>query len=244
MKTIWTVLSIIAVANMVAVSLFVAFLAGTGRLDAKRVHELKKMLATTTAQRDADEQAAQDEADALTDQPQTDDGIALSTAELLALRLEQSEVDLQRKQRLAREIADLQRAQELERKRLADERAAFQSERNAFNDRVAKLKAIDGSKQFKKAVKVLDGLAAEDAAAILRTMIDGGGDGALELASADGGSVDDATLAVDGLTRAISYLNAMQERSRTRVVAVIAADDPALAGQLLEELRKRGVSPR
>lgn len=244
MKTIWSVLSIIAVANMVAAALFLAFLALTDRLDTRRVHELKEVLATTIAQRSMAEQAEQDAAEPIDDAQAADDDIALSASELLELRIIQSEVDLQRKQRLAREIKDLQRAQSLAHQQLVDERAAFDAEVKAFRDELARLRAIDGSRQFKKAVKVLDGLAAEDAVAVLRAMIDGGGDPAMELASADGTAVGDAELGVDGMTRAVSYLNAMQERSRTRVVSTIAAEDPVLAAQLLEEIRKRGVTPR
>ena len=99
--------------------------------------------------------------------------------------------------------------------------------------------------QFRKAVKVLDGLKAQDAAGIITALIESGEDG---LMSGEGGpegaddAADEPGLRLGGVDRAVSYVNAMQERSRLKLMAELSADRPELAADLLERLRSRGVA--
>ena len=41
----------------------------------------------------------------------------------------------------------------------------------------------------------------------------------------------------------VQYLDAMEERPRTKIMTEFTKDDPALAGRLLAELRDKGTLP-
>jgi len=79
----------------------------------------------------------------------------------------------------------------------------------------------EGNAQFKKALATLEGLKPDKAKAALQELI-------------NGKQVD----------QAVAYLNAMQERMRTKVIDEFITADPKVATDLLERLRTRGMIAR
>jgi hypothetical protein len=46
------------------------------------------------------------------------------------------------------------------------------------------------------------------------------------------------------IDQVVAYLNAMQERTRTRIIDEFLTDQPGVATDLLERLRMRGIAAR
>lgn len=246
MKLIWNTICIMALTNLLAVLGLVGWLAATDRLNIDRLTAIRLMLRETSteqAAREAEEEAARIAAEEAAKPP--DERIALSAAETLSVRLEMSEVDRERTELLRRQTEDLRAALQRENERLIEERAQFDARVKAFYEETERLAAIDGGRQFRKAVKVLEGLKASDAANLLQALIAEGPSGAPELAIGDGQAASPAPgVREEGMMRAVSYLNAMQERTRTRIIEVFTKQDPGLAAELLDRLRTRGLLDR
>ena len=249
MKTIWNIVSVLALANVLAVAGVVGWLSGSGRLDAQRLRDLRELLAEPAAEeraREEQEAAAAEAAIAAQEQAARDNEAPLSAAEQLHVRLDLSEVDHQQMERLRVETSDLKETIELGQARLAQERAEFQAQRDAFEQMRADLERVEGSAQFRKAVGTLAGLRPDEAVAILLEILRRpGGDGAVP---ADGGAGADPDRAIPimlgGAEQVVAYVDAMPERSRNRIMSSLAESDPVLAADLLERLRTRGLLAR
>ncbi len=249
MRSLWNGLCILALANLLAIGGIAAWLLGTGRLDKARMTRLREVLSVTVA----DETAQIEEASAQVEQATQQAELAareleapLSAAEQLHVRLDLSEVDHQRIERLRQETADLTVAVDRDQQRLAEERREFAAEKDAFDRMRAELAAVEGSAQFRKAVGTLQGLKPQDAVAILMEILRIPGGTAESIAvvggSTSGGAGRTAGIPVmtGGPEPVVAYLNALQERARNKIMAEITANDPALAADLLERLRTRG----
>jgi hypothetical protein len=251
MRTLWTILSVLAIANLMAIAGVVGWLLATGRLDKERVTRLREVLSEPVqAERArleaAAAQASQAEAEAA--QAAREMAAPLSAAEQLQVRLDLSEVDHQRIERLRQETRDLTVTVSRNQERLAEERRGFEAERDAFDAMRAQLAQVEGSSQFRRAVATLQGLKPDEAVAILRALIDQGGAGGAPgdtLGGAVGTPGGESVPAFGGgIEQVVSYLNALQERSRNKILAEFIATDPALAADLLERLRTRGLIAR
>ena len=219
MRSLWIIITTIALANFLAVVALVGWLAGTGRLSNERVNAVREMFSTTVEQEDAakkleEAQRVQDEAaaaqEAFMREPPTPaegevaDQQAVSNAAQQDLsRLTREAEDLRRT--FARELAQIERARE----QLRQERADFDALR-------ARLAALEGSEQFEKAVALYQQIKPQQAKAMLQTLIDQG-----------------------EMEQVVSYLNAMQVRTATKIIAEF--DDPVMAATLLERVRTRGL---
>lgn len=218
MKRIWTVLSVLALANVVALGGLAGWMAQTGRLSIDRLRQVREMFSQTVAMEqarlDAERKAA---AEAELAKSHELSGTARSASELVAMRLNATDVDLQRIERLRREVADLQRMLQRDQTSLDEQVASFHKERDAFNAMRERLRAIEGGDQFKKSLAVLEGVKAAEARDMLDTLLKGG-----------------------AKEQVVSYLNAMDERARSKVLTeFIKAGQPDVAAELLESLRTR-----
>ncbi|MDX2146074.1 MAG: hypothetical protein SFZ23_01025 [Planctomycetota bacterium] len=267
MKALIAAFSIFAIANVLGAAGLVGWLHSSGRLNSERVQKIREMLkepieaekarlardaAALEAKKKADEEEAKRNLPPLTGEQQ------------LVLRLLATEADQQRRDRLAREIADLQEGLRRELAALETARASLKSERDAFNELQKQTQQLTGDAQFRKAVGILESMKAPEAMATLRQLLESNASG-LAFASPTGstapaGSPPAGALgantplsvtspaqpapAVDAkraaMERVVTYLNAMQERPRNKLMAEFVRADPALAGQLLERLRTHG----
>lgn len=230
MKTMWAVISTMALANLLVILGIFTWLVATDRIDGARFMKVRDVLrepiaqetARLEAERKAEEArlAAEEAAARLQREPVT-------AADLLNLRIETAEVDRQRLERMRREVQDLRTTLARERELLEQEKAAFESKLRAAAEEARRLAEVRGSEQFRKALATYEALRPADAAAALRGLMD---------APTLPGQPDGATLAV-------AYLDAMDERIRARIVSEFIKADAALAAGLLERLRNLGVPP-
>jgi hypothetical protein len=222
MKTLWSILSIVAVAHLLAIAGIIAYLVGTGRLDAPRMREVRQLMSETSTQRDA--RLEQDKIKAARDAAAAQSAAKIGTppvtaADALDLKLEQSQIDLTRLESLKRDVQVLQETLARERAALDTERSAFTKARQDFEQAREVVRKTESDAQFKKALATIEGLKADKAKATLQTLI--------EQQQTD---------------QVVSYLNAMQERTRTKVLDEFIKSDPKVAADLLERLRTRGMS--
>ena len=221
MKRIWTIIVVLGLANVFALGGFTGWLASSGRLNIDRVRKIREMLTETVAEENA--RIAAEEEQAAAAAAAADDGLPSgpprTASELVAMRLEATEVDMERISRLRREVEDLQRKLRRDQGMLDTQSASFATERNDFLAMRARLAEIEGAEQFRKSVGVLESLKSADAKAMLDVLLT---DGQQE--------------------QVVSYLDAMDERIRSRVMTEFVKDgQPDLAAQLLESLRTRGL---
>lgn len=240
MRTLWSIVCVVAVANLVGGGGFIAWLVGTGRLDAERLTRVRDILRETPAEQSAREEevalvAAESRTGSSRGEPPP-----MRSEDLLTLRLAGDAVDQQRLERLRREIADLQQGLRRERAILDEQREQFEGERTAFVAEQARIEELKGSEQFTKSLTILESVKAAEATEILLAML-----GAPPVAG--GEATGAGTASVTGwsptdLARVVSYLDAMQDRTRARIVAEVAKDNAALAADLLERLRRHGLA--
>lgn len=243
MRKLGTVLSIMAVANMLALAGLALWLKATDRLNVERLRAVRDVLRPTIAEehdarkkeeeRLAREQAEAEERDRL-ERP------ALTAEQQLAIRLASTEAEWQRRQRFEREVADLRTALDRERAEFEAERASIESARAAAQAEAEARAEVTSSEQFRKAVGVLEAMKAPEAKAALLEVMRMGPATAIGSLSAGVGSADD--FSEEGLSRAVLYLDSLQERTRAKVLSEFLKDDPKLAATLLERIRTLGAA--
>lgn len=220
MRTIWILVSTLAVANLLALIGFGAWLGATGRFSPERLHAVREIFAHTVAHSDAQERARilQAEAEAEEAAEQSRVGTPPITAEQrLMLTSAQIDVTTQHQQRVQRETADLIATLLQERAELERQRAEFQAQVQEFNARREAIIAQEGSDQFQKTVSLYNALKPAQAHSMMRSLI-------------EHGEVD----------QVVAYLNALQSRTAAKIIAEFQKDSPTLAADLLERLRQRG----
>lgn len=236
MKRVWTVISILALANLLALGGLVGWLKSSGRLDKDRMVRLKELFGPTIVeekkQRDESEaksteatKKAAEDAKSLRPPINAADRLELS-AQGEEVRRQQlasleKQVDLLRAS-LARDAAEVSR----NRDQLTQDQAAFEAMRKRVLEQ-------EGSAQFKKTLSTLQDLKADQAKKALKEMI--------AMTPAPTGS---ASTIHSGLDLVVSYLNSMDGRSRVKIVNEFIQDDPKMAADLLERLRTRGLAFR
>lgn len=221
MKAAWNVITLIALANLIAIIGFVWWLHFSGRLDMGRVEAVREILSGTIAEEKAEEAAGAAEAEQAAiaaAEAELLSGPPVSATETLAIRLASSEIDLQRLQRLRREVNDLSETLSRERRLFDRGRSEFDAEREAFEAMRARIAEVEGDAQFRKAVEVLDSVKAGESKAILE-----------ELYGTDPVQV-------------VTYLDAMDSRARAGVIKEFNKDGQTdMAAGLLEALRLHGL---
>lgn len=229
MRIAWSALAVVAVANLLALAGFVGWLVHSERIDAHRLRTIREMLAETVREQAAREQEVAEAIAAAEAAREPDPQMAISTAEMLGVRMELGRVDTLREERLRRDAQALRESLAQQERVLRQREEALRRERDAFEAERERIERVEGSQQFAKAVKVLEGLRPAEAAEMLRATIDG---------REAGGEQGDLA----GIAGAVEYLNAMRERGRLKVMGEIARQDPELAAELLERLRTRGLA--
>lgn len=249
MKSIWNAISIVAVANMLALAGLIGWLHSEGRLNVDRAREIRERLGTTIAAekaaleakaREEEAKAAADEAERKASRP------PLSAQERLDARLEATELDRQRAMRLRREIEDLQAQLDRQRGEIEVARSDLAMREKAFQAMVQLQRDAVESEQFQRALGVLAALKPTEATAILMQIMRTGAEdapaaqlaGANAPASLASGLV--ATNQGSGMDTVVAYLNAMDDRPRGRIMTELTKSDPALAADLLERVRLLG----
>lgn len=224
MKTLITAIAVIAIANLLALLGFAGWLVGTDRVDRARLEKIREMFSQTVAAQTAREAAEQARIEAdrnAAEQAKKDARPPMTATEQLAVRVEATEIDRQRAERLRREITDLQKSLAERDAQLEKQKAILAKDKAEFEKMRKEVAAAESSEQFKKTLTTLEGLKPDQAKKTLKELM--------------------TTDPAKGVDQVVSYLNAMEDRARTKVVAEFIKEDPKVAADLLERLRVRGV---
>jgi len=220
LKALFLAISTLAIAHLIALLGFAAWLQQGDRLDMARINEIRAIFSKTiTAEKAdlarqarlaADEQASVRAAAVNANPP-------VPSANKLSLIGELDDLNLVTVERLRKESEDLRNTIARERMQieaaaqsLADEQADFLRVRKEIRE-------SEGSAQFKKALERYEGLKPDSTQAVFQTLI-------------DQGETD----------QVVSYLNAMQPRISSKIIGKFT---PEVAADLLERIRRRGVEP-
>jgi len=226
MKTLWNVLAILAVFNILAFAGLLGWLKATDRLSRDRILAAKQVFTKTITQEAADRAAADAETQRKateTAQAKKDAEPPVSAAEKIAdqeLRDEQHLHTALRQQQERDSLSLMAQIAKLEdlRRKLDAERKAFAAERKKSGEG-------DADKQFQLALATLEDQKPKDAKNVLRALW--GGEKTRQ-------------------EQVVAYLAKMDESKRSKIIAEFVkdpADGPALAADLLERLRLRGIGP-
>jgi hypothetical protein len=228
MRTIWTILTVLALANLLALAGFVGWLGASDRVDMERVREVRKLFSETLTEkhtREATAKAAEEAAALAAAEKAKRENEPVPAADLLRIRLEAGEADRERLAKWRREVEDLKATLQRDLDRLDAARKALADEQAAFDARKEQIARLEGDGMFKKALATYEGLKPTAAAEMMLQLLrPGGGTGAINEAGAD---------------QTVAYLNAMEDRTRTKIITEFQKQDAALAAELLERLRTR-----
>lgn len=246
MKTLWNALCVIAIANMLALGGFAVWLRTTDRLDMGRAREVRVLMSKTLSQEKAEavaEAAAEAQKVKDAEAAARETRPPLSASEQLLAKVEASEIDRQRAERLKVEIEGLRTQLAMERAKLDTERDTLAADRKAFEAQVESTFAQANEAQFQKTLGVLVGLKPNQTATMLKELIDAPQSQASEIpeitANKPSATAGASPTRGPGFAQAVSYLDAMDDRPRGKIIAEFLKTDPALATDLLEHLRTR-----
>ena len=223
MKLIWNVMAILSFANLMAIGGLAGWLLNSDRLDADRADRIRAMLAepiSVEQARLAEEAAEAAAAEAERQEMARLSAPSVSSNEAALIRLASTEVDQQRVERLRREVDDLKASLREQRRVIDEDRAQLEADKAAFEAMQEEIRIAEGDEQFQKSLGTIQSMKPTSAADLLSELIN-----------------DNAR------AQAVSYLDAMKARTRTKVMEEMARRDPVLATGLLEDLRLRGVVP-
>ncbi|MDY7109688.1 MAG: hypothetical protein SYC29_13720 [Planctomycetota bacterium] len=222
MKSLWNVISFIAVVNLLGVLLFVAWLAQSGRLNVDRINAVREVLAPTiaaeeAAAEEAAEAAAREQAEAAARAREENPPLP-STAQVqqASLTRDQTEAALAR---VGEETARLRgqldaRAAELDRRE-----QTFRTARAAWLASIEAEKERRTDEQFLQTVRQYESAPAKVAKAWILELVDDG-----------------------EKDQVVAYLDAMNARAASKILREFkTAEEAALATELLEKLRTFGL---
>lgn len=222
MRTLWNVVAFLAVVNLLGLLLFAGWLGGTGRLSRDRIDRVREIFAGTVT---AEERAASEAATAAeragraaTEAAWAEDPPLPSAARIRSARLlaDEEEAAMRRiidetGRREAELAADLAL--------LAQERADFEAEREAWLASTMDERSRIEQEQFAKTVKLYETSPPRNVKLWIERLV-----------------------AERGVERAVDYVEAMNPRAAKKVLALFKTEeDAALATDLLERIRARGV---
>lgn len=229
MKTLKRSILVLLVLNLIGTLVGMGWLFTSGRVSKDRMVELTQLFEEPVQIEQARLQAQQkaiEAAQAAVPRPIPE--LALNSDERNLVRVEMTQVDIARLDRMKREVQDLQLTLRKERAELSQEQDKLQQSQDAFNAMRTRLGDLEGSKQFKKALETLTGMAPKDAKTVLSTLL---------VTKTNGTDPREGKY-----EEVVSYLSAMDARARTSIMTeFVKAGEEQLAADLLESVRLRGL---
>lgn len=218
MRTLWNIVSFLAVVHLLALIMFVGWMWKTDRLDGGRVDELREMLATTIP--DAQAAATQASQEAALRRQQVAEADRRRNPGVPSSERVRSITDAHlSEQRSVRRISDVKdemaRQMALTQARIEEQRAALEAQRESFK---AGIGGDQSAGQLAKAAKFLEGLPPKQAKREIVELVNSG-----------------------KKDQAVIYLDTMNQRSAVKVLAEFKTDQEIkLATELLERIRTLG----
>ena len=227
MRSLWTIISVMALANLLAMLGFVGWLGMSDRLSKDRFDRVRAVLAPTNAQEQADSAKAAVDAEEAAVQAKEDSRVGQMPMPADDRTSTLEELEAIANMRVARaegEANRMRQALELSWEELKRERTKLDKERAAFEAMREQLAKTEGSEQFQKAVALYESIGADAAANLFRQIL------------------DDREKTQDEKVRTVAaYLNAMKSRTAAQILKQFEASDPTMAAVLLESIRSLGV---
>ena len=221
MKTVWNILSFLAVVHLLALAMFVAWLWHSDRLDGDRVQQVREMFSMTIpnariavkqAQVRTEAELEQRRDQAFGEDPPFSSAAAIEIGSQVTRHTDQEIRRLEDSKK--RQLAQLAEAQRVSEEREAESKARVE----AWEKAVAADKKRQEDEQFAKAVKLLESQQPKQSKAMI-----------VELVGA--GKMD----------QAVAYINAMDERKSKKLIGAFKTPiEQKLATELLEQLRTFG----
>jgi len=220
MKKLIKAIIIVAILNFIAVVAGMSWLFASGRVDKSRIMNMTMLFNESIVVEEAKIKAQEARiAKELAEQEKPLPALALNADERNKVRVEMTQIDRQRLDRMRREVKDLQATLRRERRLVEQDRLALKSEREEFNQMRDRLTGLEGGRQFQKSLATITGMKSKDAKAILSTLL--------------GENMDEEVIA---------YLSSMDDRVRTAILTeFVKAGEEKLAANLLESIRLRGL---
>ncbi len=220
MKKLIKALFVVGIINLLAVFAGAGWLFSSGRVDKARILRMTELFVEPVEVEQAKLKAEQAKIEKeLAEQEKPLPALALNTEERNRVRVEMTQIDRQRLERMKREVKDLQATLRRERQLVEQDRFALEQEKEAFEQMRQRLAGLEGGKQFQKSLASIAGMKPKDAKAILSTLL-----------------TDKKTEEV------VTYLSSMDDRVRTAIMTeFIKAGEEKLAANLLESIRQRGI---
>lgn len=220
MKSLLTIISAIAIANLLALAGVVGWLRMSDRLNMDRVHLVRRAFTRTIAEeKRADSEAAKaaEQARAAAAEAERIAKPPVTAAETIEAQRGDEDQELQVLQRKQREIESLRSALSTQLLSLERRERDLEAAKAAFERSRTETAKMSEDRQFREALSTLEGQKPRDAKQVLRALIDAG-----------------------SRAQAVAYLSKMDEGKRSKVMAEFVKDDPSLAAGLLESVRTRG----
>lgn len=217
-RSLWTVVSILALANLLALLGFAGWLTASDRLNGDRLESVRKMFSETIAEQAARQEKEQADAEAEAARAKEKEAARrppLTAQDRLLVQTQFDTVLQQQVELTKRTLGDMKRSLDAQRRKLDSDTAAFVKKKSAFEAMRNTIIEIEGDAQFKKALGLYQSLRAPDAANALRELYDKG-----------------------DREQVVAYLNAMEARKASKILTQF---EPPMAADLLERLRTRGV---
>ena len=221
MKTIWNILSFLAVVHLLALAMFVAWLWHSDRLDGDRVQQVREMFSMTIpnariavkqAQVRTEAELEQRRDQAFGEDPPFSSAATIEIGSQVTRHTDQEIRRLEDSKK--RQLAQLAEAQRVSEEREAESKARVE----AWEKAVAADKKRQEDEQFAKAVRLLESQQPKQSKMIIVELV---GTGKMD--------------------QAVAYINAMDDRKRAKLLGAFKTPvEQKLATELLEQLRTFG----
>jgi hypothetical protein len=224
MKSLWNVVSFLAVVHLLALVIIVLWLWQSHRLDGARLADIRQLLSAPVHEaregmlqnlRAAEELRLREMEELLKGNPPRDSATQIQHAALVAMQEDQA------RRRLADEKGMMLEQLAIQTAEIDEIRADFERERQAWEAAVRTDRTRQADEQFMQAVKQYEQTTPKQGKRLLQELITQG-----------------------HIDQAVAYLDAMNPRSASKILKEFKTDDEIrLATELLERLRTLGSAP-
>lgn len=217
MKSLWSVVSFLAVVHLLALFLFLGWMYGTDRLSLERVRTVRELFAMTLT----DEKMRKEEQERETTEIQERGSgmFQMSSARQIELLTDVQRQELLATQRMKDESEMHARQFSLLTQKIALEREEFEAERRQWEEATGADRERKTNEQFTQTVMQYESLPAKQGKQILIELINSG-----------------------NREQAVAYLDAMKPRATSKILKEFKSpEEIILAAELLEELRTFGL---
>lgn len=218
MKTLWTVISVLAVLHMLALVGAVGWLASSGRLSDERVKEMVALFTPTVDEETKAAEEAKKAEDLKMEVRPIDVSLVKSAAKKNEDDRKEQALTLRQLERTQQEIKQLQNNLQLAQITVLRERKEYEEAKKALEDKIVLIEKEKNDAGFKKVIALYESLPAKTVKPLMIEMIKAGDEG-----------------------KVVAYLEALDERKAAGILKEFkSAEEVQYVVNLSERLRARG----